>query len=158
MRLTQQANYSVRILMYCAANDGRYSKVSDIAKIYAISEYHLFKILPVLVEGGLIETLRGRNGGVRLAHKAEDIYLGEVIKTAEENFHLAACFDTGSYDCPLLSNCKFNRALGEALSAFFDALNAYTIADLTQDQPGVRSLLNIDFGDFAVAPVANSTQ
>lgn len=144
MRLTQQANYSVRILMYCAAKRDDFAKVSEIARVYDISEYHLFKILPILVSNGFITTHRGRNGGLKLAKEPSDITLGQVIRAAEENFHLADCFDEGSYDCPLLSMCDFNQALNDALEAFLEALDKYTLADLTTKEGDMRGLLSID--------------
>ena len=60
MRLTRQTNYAMRILMYCAANDGRLSRIPEIASAYSVSELFLFKILQPLVEAGLVETVRGR--------------------------------------------------------------------------------------------------
>lgn len=147
MRLTQQANYSVRILMYCATNRDKFAKVSEIARVYDISEYHLFKILPILVNNNFITTHRGRNGGLKLAKDPVDITLGQIIRAAEENFHLADCFDEGSYDCPLLSMCDFNQALNEALEAFLTALDRYTLADLTQKQGDMRDLLHISEGE-----------
>ena len=66
MRVTKQTNYAVRMLMYCAADPGALSRVPDIARAYGVSELFLFKILKPLVKAGLIETVRGRNGGIRL--------------------------------------------------------------------------------------------
>ena len=86
MRLTRQTNYAVRILMYCAANEGQLSRIPEIAKAYNVSELFLFKILQPLVEHGLVETVRGRNGGVRLARPAEQITLFDVVRVTEENF------------------------------------------------------------------------
>lgn len=154
MRLTQQANYSVRILMYCAAKKDEFAKVSEIARVYDISEYHLFKILPILVSNGFITTHRGRNGGLKLAEDPSKITLGQIIRAAEENFHLADCFDEGSYDCPLLSMCDFNHALNDALEAFLKALDKYTLADLTSKEGDMRSLLNI--GDDVPMPAVAS--
>ena len=75
MRLTRQTNYAVRIMMYCAANSGRLSRIPEIASAYGVSELFLFKILQPLVEARLVETVRGRNGGVRLARAASEITL-----------------------------------------------------------------------------------
>jgi Rrf2 family iron-responsive transcriptional regulator len=50
MRLTRQTNYAIRILMYCAANDGRLSRIPEIAAAYSVSELFLFMILQPLVE------------------------------------------------------------------------------------------------------------
>lgn len=38
MRLTKQTNYAVRMLMYCAANEGYLSRIPEIAKAYGVSE------------------------------------------------------------------------------------------------------------------------
>lgn len=144
MRLTQQANYAIRALIYCAANPDKPSKVPEIAATYGISETHLFKVMKILVDNNFIKTLRGRNGGIMLARPPEEISIGAVIRAAEENFHLADCFDPSKRDCPLVNSCSFNRVLNEALKAFFDVLDLYTIADLSTDQSQLRMLLSLE--------------
>lgn len=142
MRLTKQSNYAVRILMYCAANPDTLSKVTTIAKVYDVSDYFLFKILKPLVDKGYIVTERGRAGGIRLAKVADQITLGEAIRATEDKFVLAECFEDGA-SCPLLSSCAFNSALTEALGAFFNVLDSYTIADLVSNKTQVRELLGM---------------
>lgn len=143
MRLTRQANYAVRILMYCAANPNELSKVATIARVYDVSEFFLFKILQPLVEKGYVETVRGRSGGIKMARPASSITLGEVIRTAEEKFIMAECFEDDATTCPLMSSCAFNSALSEALAAFFKVLDSYTIEDLTVNKSRVRELLGL---------------
>ncbi|MDZ7824448.1 MAG: Rrf2 family transcriptional regulator, partial [Ahrensia sp.] len=65
MKLTKQTDYAFRILMFCAAGGGRLSRITDIARVYGASEPFLFKILQSLVGAGIVETVRGRNGGIR---------------------------------------------------------------------------------------------
>ena len=89
MRLTKQSSYAIRTLMYCAINEPGLSRVADIAKAYGISELFLFKLIKPLVENGLIETVRGRHGGLRLARPASEITLLDAIRLTEENFALA---------------------------------------------------------------------
>src|SRR6187402_2378179 len=101
MRLTKQTNYAVRMLMYCAANDGYLSRIAEIAKAYGVSELFLFKILQPLNKAGLVETVRGRNGGVRLGKPAKDISLFDVVRVTEDSFAMAECFeDDGMVECP----------------------------------------------------------
>ncbi|KQZ13813.1 MULTISPECIES: iron-responsive transcriptional regulator RirA [unclassified Mesorhizobium] len=144
MRLTRQTNYAMRILMYCAANDGRLSRIPEIAAAYTVSELFLFKILQPLVEHRLVETVRGRNGGVRLGRQASQISLFDVVRVTEENFAMAECFESDATECPLVDSCSLNSALREALNAFFDVLARYSIADLIAARPNVRNLLGID--------------
>ncbi|RCS24284.1 iron-responsive transcriptional regulator RirA [Phyllobacterium salinisoli] len=144
MRLTRQTNYAIRMLMYCAANEGRLSRVPDIAKAYAVSELFLFKILQPLVEHGLVQTVRGRNGGVRLGKAATAITIFDVVRVTEESFAMAECFDNDAAECPLIDSCALNSALREALGAFFEVLAKYSIADLVKARPNVRMLLGLD--------------
>ena len=144
MRLTRQTNYAIRILMYCAANDGRLSRIPEIAAAYSVSELFLFKILQPLVEHGLVETVRGRNGGVRLGRPAADITLFDVVRVTEESFAMAECFESDSSDCPLIDSCALNAALRKALNAFFEVLASYSIADLVASRASVRDLLGIE--------------
>jgi Rrf2 family iron-responsive transcriptional regulator len=154
MRLTKQTNYAVRILMYCAANDGHLSRIPEVAKAYGVSELFLFKILQPLNRAGLIETVRGRNGGVRLARAADRITLFDVIKVTEDSFAMAECFEDGAVECPLVDSCGLNSALRKALNAFFDVLSEYTIDDLVKARPQINFLLGIDTVNLPKRPVA----
>ena len=144
MRLTRQSSYAIRTLVYCAVNAPNLSRIADIAKAHSISELFLFKLIKPLVEAGLIETVRGRRGGIRLGRPAADITLLDTIKLTEENFALAECVEGGSdVLCPLVGACALNAALREALGAFFDVLDGYTIADLAGKRQAIRRRLGL---------------
>lgn len=130
MRLTQQTSYSIQTLMYCAINRTGPSRIRDIAKAYKISELHLFKIMHVLVENNLIETLRGRNGGIRLARAADKITLGEVVRASEGRLELNDCMSERGHVCAVGGKCGLGGALSQALDAFFVVLDRFTIADM----------------------------
>jgi len=145
MRLTRQSTYAIRTLIYCAVNDPGLSRIADIAKAHSISELFLFKLIKPLVEAGLIETVRGRKGGIRLGRPAAEITLLDTIKLTEDSFAMAECFEGGSdVICPLADNCDLNGALREALNAFFDVLDGYTIADLSDKRLSLRQRLGLE--------------
>ena len=142
MRLTRQSNYAIRTLVYCAVNDPQLSRVAEIARAYGISELFLFKLIKPLVENGLLQTVRGRHGGIKLGKAADQITLLDTIRLTEENFALAECFEEGA-ECPLIGECDLNGALREALGAFFDVLASYTIADLASKKRSIRERLGL---------------
>jgi len=144
MRLTKQTNYAVRILMYCAANTGRLSQIPEIANAYGLSDAFLFKVLRPLVTHNFVRSVRGRNGGIELAMPAAEIHLSDVIRTTEDSFAMADCFEPEGADCPLLNHCGLNIALHEALDAFFQVLERYTIADIISQRSGIEKLLGLD--------------
>lgn len=151
MRLTKQTNYAVRMLMYCAANEGHLSRIPEIAKAYNVSELFLFKILQPLTRAGLVETTRGRNGGIRLGRAAHEISLFDVVKVTEDSFAMAECFEDGAAECPLVDSCGLNAALRKALNAFFDVLAQYSIDDLVKARPQIGFLLGITERDHRAA-------
>jgi Rrf2 family iron-responsive transcriptional regulator len=151
MRLTKQTNYAVRIMMYCAANGTKLSRIPEIARAYNVSELFLFKILQPLHKAGLVETLRGRNGGVRLGRASDKITLLDVVRVSEESFSMAECFDENATDCPLIDSCGLNSALRKALNAFFDVLSQYTIDDLVKARPQIHFLLGLEIPPETVA-------
>src|SRR5690606_15274962 len=107
-----------------------------------------------LVENGLVETVRGRNGGVRLGRPADEITLFDVVRVTEENFAMAECFENDAAECPLIDSCALNEALRKALGAFFDVLESYTIESMVTNRP-IRGLLGIDELTPRVAAAAN---
>ena len=145
MRLTRQSTYAIRTLVYCAVNAPNLSHIADIARAHSISDLFLFKLIKPLVEGGLLETVRGRKGGIRLGRPATEITLLDTVKLTEENFAMAECFEGGGdVLCPLADACDLNAALREALGAFFDVLDGYTIADLAGKRKSIRLRLGLE--------------
>lgn len=144
MRLTRQSNYAIRTLIYCAVNDPELSRVADIARAHSISELFLFKLIKPLVTAGLLQTVRGRKGGIRLGRPAAEITLLDTIRLTEESFSMAECFEDGESSCPLTGSCDLNAALREALGAFFAVLESHTIADLAGKRRDLRQRLGLE--------------
>jgi Rrf2 family nitric oxide-sensitive transcriptional repressor len=75
MQLTLFTDYALRSLIFLAAHPERSSSVKEIAEHYGISRNHLVKIIHKMATLGLIETSKGKGGGVRLGHDPEAMRL-----------------------------------------------------------------------------------
>lgn len=144
MRMTQFSNFAIRLLMYAALNGERPSAVPEVARAYRISYDHLKKAAAELCRRGYLETVRGRNGGFRLARQPAEIRIGEVIRQTEGESALVECFAPQTNTCPLLDVCRLRIALQEALAAFFAVLDQYTLADLVRAPQQLAPLLGLD--------------
>jgi len=129
MRLTSFSDYSLRILMYAGASGDRLLTIQETSKLYGISRTHLMKVVNLLTRAGFLEGVRGRSGGFRLGKKPEEINLGAVIRLTEPDFELVECFATGN-QCLITGYCKLPNILNEALGAFLQTLEKYTLADI----------------------------
>lgn len=132
MRLTQWTDYTLRVLMYCAAMEGRVQPVTitEVAEGYGISRSHLMKIVQQLAAQGVLETTRGRGGGIRLMQPASSINVGAMVRATETDFNLVECFDPATDQCRLSGHCRLKGVLGQAMGAYFAVLDGVTLADL----------------------------
>jgi Rrf2 family nitric oxide-sensitive transcriptional repressor len=135
MRLTQFTDYSLRTLLFLSANRDRLVTIQDIADLHKISKNHLMKVVYQLGQTGLVETVRGRNGGLRLAKEPADINIGQLVRTTETDFFMAECFDRASDTCPITNDCKLKHTLNDATRAFLAVLDQQTLADMLPSDP-----------------------
>jgi len=134
MRLTTFTDYTLRALMYLGANRDRLVTIQEIANAHAVSKNHLTKVVHQLGLAGLVETIRGRHGGLRLKLEPSEITLGEVVRCTESDFHMAECFDQESAPCPLAASCRLRFALADATSAYLAVLDSQTLESLLAAQ------------------------
>lgn len=152
MHLTRYTDYSLRLLMILAIGEGEGKTIREVSEIYGISRNHLVKVVNRLVRLGLVETTRGRHGGVRLARPPEEVEIGRVVRAVEPSFEVAECF--GGHDrCLISPACGYRGVLLEALAAFHEVLDRATLADLVdRRQRQLRALFGIETGRPAGAP------
>lgn len=136
MRLTRYTDYAMRSLIFIATRSERLSSISEIADAYGISKNHLMKVVNGLVGAGYLESVRGRNGGVRLARDPRDINLGDVVRFTEGGFDLVDCTA-----CVISPACGFNGVLREAFDAFMGVLDRYSLHQLVRDRSQLMLLL-----------------
>lgn len=129
MRLTSYSDFSLRVLLYVAVNSEKLVTIKEISEAYEISSNHLMKIIYNLGKMNYIETIRGRNGGIRLSKQPADINIGELIRKTEEDFYLVECFKEDN-NCVITPVCSLKHMLNEALNSFFLVLDKYTLEDI----------------------------
>lgn len=142
MRLTNYTDYSLRVLIYLASKEkGELSNIKEIAEAYRISKNHLMKVTYELGKMKVIETVRGRGGGIRLALSPEEINIGAIVRQTEDDFNLVECFDPERNMCAISPACKLKGVLHKALRAYLEVLDCYTLADLVQNKSMLSELL-----------------
>ena len=140
MRLTTFSDYTLRVLMYLALDTDRLATIAEIAEAYHISGNHLMKVVHQLSRNGVIESTRGKGGGIRLARPAEDIRLGDIIRASEGNGPIVECMSVSESNCCIAPACQLNSILERAFEALYATLDEYTLADLMNKQ-GTKSKL-----------------
>ncbi len=152
MRLTHFTDCSLRVLMYLAAVPQRRATIAEIATAYDISAHHLSKVVPGLARGGWLATVRGPGGGIELALPPSQIVIGAVVRRSEGRDVPAACFAAEGAPCRITPVCGLRGVLGEAVEAFYAALDRHTLADVVRQPRALSRLLAIDATASAPSP------
>jgi Rrf2 family transcriptional regulator, nitric oxide-sensitive transcriptional repressor len=140
MRLTLNTDYSLRVLIHVGLCGDELTTINDIAQSFGISKQHLMKVVSVLSQNGYLETVRGRNGGIRLMREPRHINIGQVVRDTENRLGVIGCLERRGY-CPIERACVLRSALQDATQAFLAVLDAYTLADLIKPRRALSSLL-----------------
>ncbi|GGE61040.1 RrF2 family transcriptional regulator [Actibacterium pelagium] len=141
MRITMRTNIAMRALMFCAVNQGRIVRKSEIAEACNTSENHLAQVINQLSRLGFLDTLRGRGGGIKLNREPKDISVGNVFRSLEGTLPLAECFTGGENTCPIKNACRLKGTLSRAQEAFYAELDKVNLRDLTQDNDQLCGIL-----------------
>lgn len=136
MRLTDYTDYTLRVLMFCAVHPERPITIAEIADSHSVSKNHLMKIVNDLARQGILQTTRGRGGGLRLLKPAAEIRIGDVVRNTETDFRMVECFDADHNSCTLTAHCQLKNVIGKALGAYLAELDKVTLADITQNLAG----------------------
>ena len=144
MRLTRFTDYALRTLIYLGSLGPRQGSIAGVAAAYGISENHIVKVVHQLGRLGLVQTTRGKGGGLRLGKPAAEIRIGDVVRATEEDLALVPCF--AGEACAITPACRLKQVLAEALDAFLTVLDRYTLVDLLNPAhgQGLAALLGIE--------------
>jgi Rrf2 family nitric oxide-sensitive transcriptional repressor len=141
MKLTAFTDYSLRVLIYLAADPNQRATISEIASAFDISENHLVKVVHFLGKQGWIATVRGKGGGIQLAKAADAVNVGRVVRDTEGAAVPAECFLPEGGDCAITAVCRLKGVLAEAVKSFYAVLDGYTLADISRNRQQLAKVL-----------------
>src|SRR5438045_3657145 len=160
MKITSQEEYGLRCLLRLGnADDGQSLTIPEIAAAEGLSAPYVAKLLAVLRQGGLIESVRGRSGGYRLAGSPADVTLGKILMVLGEPL-----FDDPGYcqrhagktegNCVHHGGCTL-RALWQTLEQWMrHTLDQITLADLLQSDHRLNDLLRARLAEAVLEPAS----
>lgn len=143
MQLSKYTDYALRVMIYLAGRPTLVSTIDDIAACYGISKEHLRKVVHHLARDGWIDSRRGRGGGLRLRQLPAEICVGAVVRATEENLAIVECFEPGRDRCRISGVCRLAGMLDEALQAFLQVLDAYTLDDIVAGEAALFARLGL---------------
>ncbi len=143
LRFTKRADYGLMAINYIVMHqeDGAIS-AKRIAEEFAIPPELLAKILQRLAKKGLVASHNGPKGGYLLAHSAEEITVGQVVRALEGPIHIVNCLE--DIDCPQFPRCNLRRPVQKIQASIIYLLDTMTLAELTRETVPITDLTTVN--------------
>jgi Rrf2 family transcriptional regulator, nitric oxide-sensitive transcriptional repressor len=135
MKLTRYTDYAIRVMIYLGSHEAKICSIKEIADAYDISQNHLMKVVQDLAKNGFVESIRGRNGGIRLGRPPASINLGQLLRHTEGLDDILECSI-----CPINTGCGMPSILREATAAFIGVFDRYSVADMIARKDVLKAL------------------
>ncbi|QJQ31465.1 SUF system Fe-S cluster assembly regulator [Sphingomonas lacunae] len=132
MRLSNLADYAV-VLMSAAARHCGEPRISaaTLSAETGVPMTTVHKLVHLLVKAGLLRSVRGAGGGVKLSRPAAAISVADIIEAVEGPIAMTACVESGRHDCVLEGSCSVQPHWSAVNGAVRGALSGVTLASLT---------------------------
>lgn len=135
MKISTKGRYAVRVMLDLAANNtGEYIKVKEIAARQDISEKYLEQIISILNKAGFVKSVRGAQGGYRIAKDPSNYTVGMILRLTEGSLNPVACLDDEVNECERCDTCETLEVWKQLAEAINEVVDNVTVEDLLERQ------------------------
>ena len=128
-RISRLTDYGTMILVYLANQEDRLCSANDVAQATHVAQPTVQKLLKALARCGMVDSVRGTDGGYRLARDPKTISAAEILDVFEGPVAITEC-STDESHCELESLCQVGGAWQKINGAIRGALTDITLADM----------------------------
>lgn len=135
MKISTKGRYALRLMIDIGMHDETEPvRLKDTAERQDISMKYLEQIIAVLVRAGYVRSIRGPQGGYRLAKAPKEYTVGMVLRQVEGDLAPVACLEGEVNHCERQADCVSLRIWRELDQAIRGVVDKYTLADLIEWQ------------------------
>jgi Rrf2 family protein len=127
--ISRNTDYAVRSICYIAKHADKVITADELVKSLKIPRPFLRKILQVLNRKGILESHKGAGGGFKLARKASNVYLLDLVEAFQGPFKLNECFFRRKI-CPGKSSCCLKKKIDSIEDMVHSQLKSITISSI----------------------------
>jgi len=128
MLISSKGRYALRIMLDLAQNgQHEYLSLKEVSERQDISLKYLENIVRMLHQSGLIQSLRGKNGGYRLVKAPEAYSIGEILRVTENGLKPVSCISPNNRcTCDRAEKCitlPLWQAIDHKLNTYLDNIS-----------------------------------
>jgi Rrf2 family protein len=132
--ITKKTEYAIRALSELALNPEDRLTANVVAQRQGIPPKYLPQIVSELTQAGLVRSVRGYGGGIRLNRSPDQISLLSIIEAIQGRIKIFDC-EHHAIGCAVKGACGLNRVYGKALAALEDVFREAVLSDIQINHP-----------------------
>jgi Rrf2 family protein len=145
MKISTKGRYALRLMLDLALNNtGEYITIKSVAARQEISEKYLEQIISLLNRAGYVKSIRGAQGGYRLAKDPTEYTVGMILRLTEGSLAPVECVEGGKGECVRNNGCVTKEVWADLYDAICNVVDHITLQDLVDKQ------LNMVPYDFSI--------
>ena len=133
MMISTKGRYALRVMIDLAMyGEGDFITLKEISARQEISVKYLEQVIALLNRAGFLRSLRGNNGGYRLAKKPAEYTAGEILRAAEGTLAPIACLSNDPNECHRQEQCTtlpFWKEYYRIITEYVDGITLQQLAD-----------------------------
>lgn len=138
MKISTKGRYALRMMVDLATHDnGEYISLRDISTRQAVSMKYMEQIVSQLTKSHLLYSVRGPQGGYKLARKPVEYTVGEILRVTEGSLAPVSCLDTLTNHCqraPICSTISMWEELNLIIGRYLDSVSLLDLADRERER------------------------
>lgn len=139
MKISTKGRYALRLMLDLAANyNGEYISLKVISQRQNISNKYLEQIITILSKAGYVKSVRGSNGGYKLAKSPENYTVGMIIRLTEGSLAPVACLEGEENDCARSESCVTLSVWKKLYKAINEVVDNITLEDLVNEEKSIN--------------------
>ena len=140
MKISTRGRYALRAMIELAKSEpDQYVAVKTISERQEISNKYLEQIIPVLNRAGYVKSIRGAQGGYKLAYPAKDYTVGMILRLIEGELVPVACMDEDPNSCPRSDKCVTLDVWKQIEEAVSDVVDKITLEELANKEKDITT-------------------
>ena len=143
MKISTKGRYGLRAMLDLAIHSGSHISIGAIAERQDVSANYLEQVFALLRKGGLVNSIKGSQGGYVLADKPANITVGKILRVLEGDLAIVVDEKSTAMSNNQMEYCLKNAVWDKMNASINQMADSITLADLVHHYNQLNSNLSL---------------
>jgi len=140
MKLSTRGRYGLKAMFQLALHHGEGPiSLKIVADKQSLSENYLEQLFSTLKKDGLLDSVRGAQGGYLLSRDPNEITVGQILRSLEGNMAPSDCIVDNEFGCSREDSCVTRLVWIKIKDSIDEVIDSITLQDMVEDDKKMKN-------------------